>query len=149
MAKKEFEILDEFIRSKSLRHTNQRETILRTFLATERHVSAEELHRIVKREDPSIGYTTVYRTMRLLSESGLCGEIDFGDGTIRFEHRYGHEHHDHLICTRCGTFTEVVQPEIEKMQDALAKKHRFTPESHKLQIFGVCSRCAKKRRGKG
>lgn len=141
--RKEFEIFDEFIKSKHLRYTSQREKILETFLATERHISLDELYKLVRKKDPSIGYTTVYRTMKLLSESDLCGEIDFGDGISRFEHKYGHEHHDHLICIKCGSFIEVVEPEIEKLQDSLAKKRRFTPMKHKLQIFGMCKDCSK------
>lgn len=141
--KKEFEILDEFMRSKGLRHTSQREKILDIFLSTERHVSVDELYKIVKRRVHSVGYTTVYRTMKLLSESGLSGEIDFGDGILRFEHKYGHGHHDHLVCIKCGKFIEVMKPEIEKMQDRLAKEHSFTPIKHKLEIFGICKNCSK------
>lgn len=139
--KKEFKIFDEFVRSKALRHTPQRVKILKAFLATERHVSVEELYKLLKEKDGRIGYTTVYRTMRLLLECGLCGEIDFGDGISRYEHRYGHEHHDHLICTKCGRFIEVMKPEIEKLQDSLSEEYGFTPIRHKLQIFGICKRC--------
>src|SRR3989338_3760793 len=139
--RKEFQIFAEFIKTKNLRHTPQRERILDIFLSTERHVSCDELYRLVRKQDRNIGFTTVYRTMKLLSESGLCGEIDFGDGVLRFEHKYGHEHHDHLICVKCGRCIEVMKPEIEKMQDKLAKRHGFTPTNHKLQIFGICRKC--------
>jgi len=139
--KKEFQILDEFIRSKGLRHTVQRDRILAVFLATERHVSADELYKLVRKKDPAIGYTTVYRTMKLCFEAGLCGETDFGDGVLRFEHKYGHQHHDHLICTKCGRFIETVDPQIEKLQERMAEKHNFKPSRHKLEIFGVCSKC--------
>ena len=142
--RKEFQIFAEFIKTKNLRHTPQRDKVLDIFLSTEKHVSVDELYKLAKKHYPDIGYTTVYRTMKLLSESGLCGEIDFGDGVLRFEHKYGHEHHDHLICTRCGKFIEAVKPEIEEMQGALAQKYRFTPTRHKLQIFGICNRCFKK-----
>ncbi len=140
---KEFIILDGYIRSKGLRHTAQRETILNAFLSTERHVSADELYKIVRRKDRRIGYTTVYRTMKLLAECGLSAEIDFGDGVLRYEHVYNHRHHDHLICTKCGSFIEVMKSEIEKLQDDLAKEHGFTPTRHKLQIFGICKKCGK------
>lgn len=141
--RKELEIFDEFIGSKGLRHTPQRERILDTFLSVERHVSANELYKVVKTKDASIGYTTVYRTLKLLAGCGLSRETDFGDGVLRFEHNYGHEHHDHLVCTRCGKFIEVVKPKIEKLQEDLAKEHGFTPMNHKLQIFGICRRCRK------
>lgn len=141
--RKEFQIFDEFVRSKGLRHTHQREKILDIFLSTERHLSCDELYKLVKKQDKSMGYTTVYRTMKLLSESGLCQEFEFGDGISRYEHKYGHEHHDHLICIKCGRFIEVMKPEIEKMQDSLAEKYGFTPTKHRLQIFGICKQCQK------
>ncbi|MBL7071102.1 MAG: transcriptional repressor [Candidatus Omnitrophica bacterium] len=140
---KEIEILQEYIKSKGLRNTPQREAILRVFLSSERHLSADELHKIVQRKDCSIGYTTVYRTMRLLLECGLCAEIAFADGVQRFEHKCGHEHHDHLICIKCGRFIEAVKPQIEKMQEALAREEGFTITHHKLQIFGFCKNCKK------
>lgn len=141
--RKEFGIFNDFIAAKGLRHTPQREKILDMFLTTERHVSCEELYELVRKKDKGIGYTTVYRTMKLLFASGLCQELDFGDGVLRFEHKYGHEHHDHLICIKCGRFIEVIKPQIEMMQEKLAKEYRFTPLRHKLQIFGVCKKCQK------
>ena len=143
--RKEFQIFDEFIKSKGLRHTYQRGKILDVFLSTERHVCVDDLYKLVKKEYPDIGYTTVYRTMKLLSESGLCEEIDFGDSIERFEHKYGHEHHDHLVCIKCGRFIEVSSPEVEKIQEAMAKKHSFATTKHKLDIFGICKGCLKKR----
>ena len=141
--KKEIEILGNFIKEKGLRYTPQREDILKVFLSVEKHLSADELHKIVKKKNPVIGYVTVYRTMKLLEEAGLCDEVDFGDGVSRFEHRYGHEHHDHLICVKCGSYTEVVKPKIEELQEELAKEKHFTPLRHKLQIFGICGKCRK------
>lgn len=141
MARKEFQIFDEFIEKKGLRHTPQRGTILAVFLATEKHVSADELYKLVKKRDSTIGYTTVYRTMKLLSESGLCGETEFGDGVLRFEHKYGHEHHDHLICVKCGRFIEAADPQIERLQEIMVKRHGFKSLKHKLEIFGICRNC--------
>ena len=101
----------------------------------------DELHKIVKKKNRKIGYITIYRTMKLLEEAGLCSEVDFGDGVSRFEHKYGHEHHDHLVCLKCGSYIEVVKQDIEKLQDVLAKENKFTPIRHKLQIFGICKKC--------
>lgn len=142
---KEIDILGKFIKEKGLRYTPQREDVLKVFLAVEKHVSADELHKLVRKKYPAIGYTTVYRTMKLLTEAGLCDEVDFGDGVSRFEHKYGHEHHDHLVCVKCGRYIEVSKPEIEKLQDELTRERRFIPLRHKLQIFGVCGDCTAKR----
>src|SRR5260221_448580 len=70
-----------------LKHTDQRDAILRTFLETRDHLSTDELHRLVKRKDPKIGFTTVYRTLKLLSDCGLASEVAFHDGVARFEHQ--------------------------------------------------------------
>lgn len=142
---KEFEVFGQFIKTKGLRQTIQREQVLKVFLSTERHVSVDELYQLVRKQYRNIGYTTVYRTMKLLSESGLCEEIDLGDGMLRFEHKYGHEHHDHLICLKCARFIEVTSPKIEEIQEQVAKKYSFTPTKHKLDIFGICKGCLKKR----
>jgi Fur family ferric uptake transcriptional regulator len=139
--RKEIEILDKFIKSKGLRYTPQREKILSVFLSVERHVSLDELYKLVKKKFRDIGYTTVYRTMRLLSESGLCRQIDFGDGISRFEHHYNHRHHDHLVCVKCDRLIEVLDPAIEKMQERMAKAHGFNATAHRLEIFGICRQC--------
>jgi Fur family ferric uptake transcriptional regulator len=140
---KEKTLFEEYIRSKNLRHSGQRTQILDVFLKTERHLTAEELHRLVQKKNPSIGTATVYRTMKLLSDSGLCRELKLDDGSTRYEHLYGHEHHDHLVCTGCGTLVEVLDPEIEKLQEKLARAHGFRIRAHKLELYGICKKCGR------
>jgi Fur family ferric uptake transcriptional regulator len=140
---KEIDILKDYIRDKRLRYTPQREQVLSVFLSVERHVSAEELYKLVKSRYPEIGYATVYRTMKLLVQADLCEETEFGDGISRYEHKYGHSHHDHLICLKCGSYEEVLDPGIEALQQDLAEKRGFTPLRHRMQIFGVCRRCGR------
>ena len=77
----------------------------------------------------------------MLAEAGLCRELKFDDGTTRYEHLYGHRHHDHLICTTCGRFVEVVDPAIERLQMRVAERHGFRPERHRMEIYGICRRC--------
>lgn len=139
--KKEIELFEDYIRSKNLRQSEQRIQVLEVFLKSEKHLTADELYRMVKKKNPSIGTATVYRTLKVLRESGLCRELKLDDGTTRYEHLYGHKHHDHLVCTHCGSLVEVVDPEIEKMQIKLAKAHGFYIKSHKLEMYGICKRC--------
>ncbi len=114
------------------------------FLATEKHLTVQQLHDLVRKKHAGIGYATVARTVKLMCEAGVCRQVDFGDGMQRFEHKYGHEHHDHLICMKCGKFEEIYSPELEKIQDRLVRKYNYVQKSHKLDIFGLCPRCAKK-----
>jgi Fur family ferric uptake transcriptional regulator len=139
--KKETEIFEEYIRSRGLRHSDQRMQILDVFLKTEKHLTAEELHRLVQKRHPSVGTATVYRTMKLLRDSGLCRELRLDDGSTRYEHLYDHDHHDHLVCIGCGALVEVLDPQIEKLQEKLARTHGFRIISHKLELYGTCRKC--------
>jgi len=139
--KAEQQIFNDFVRGKGLKQSDQRQEILMTFLKIEKHLTADELYRLVKKKNPKIGFATIYRTLKLLCESGLCRELKLEDGSVRYEHLYGHDHHDHLICVKCGKFIEVVDPEIEKLQERLAKKEGFTLQGHKLLMYGICREC--------
>jgi len=139
--KEELRIFHSYLRQKGLKLTQQRDRILEVFLTTEKHFSAEELHILIKKKYPSIGFTTVYRTMKVISAAGLASEADFNDGIKRLEHKFGHEHHDHLICLKCGKFFEVVDKDIENLQEKLAKRYHFKSTDHKMDIFGFCSKC--------
>ena len=138
---KEKAIFDDYVHGKNLRHSEQRLQILDVFLKTERHLTVEELHKLVQKKNPSIGTATVYRTLKLLVDSGLCRELKLNDGVTRYEHLYGHEHHDHLVCTQCGALVEVCDAEIERLQEKLARSHGFKIQSHKLELYGTCKKC--------
>ena len=137
----EQEVFLEHIQKKGLKRTAQRELILEVFLRTEEHLSSEDLYRLVKREDPAVGQTTVYRTLKLLSEAGLAREVRFGDGRTHYEHNYKHQHHDHMICSECGKIIEFYSAKLEALQDAMAEKHRFEITQHLLRIIGICAEC--------
>ncbi len=146
---KETAVFEKFIVEKGLRHSKPREFIFRTFLNMEKHVTIDELWGEVKKRYPSVGYATVYRTMKLMNESGLCREIRFEDGTTRYEHLYGHDHHDHLICSQCGLLVEVVEEEIEQLQERLMRLHGFLPQSHRMNLYGICKDCQTSSSGAG
>ncbi len=112
----EQEVFLKHIQKQGLKRTAQRDLILDVFLRTEGHVSGEDLYRLVHDEDPSVGQTTVYRTLRLLTDAGLAREVRFGDGRAHYEHNYKHQHHDHMICSECGKIIEFYSPELEAIQ---------------------------------
>ncbi len=134
---------EAFLGRQNLRLTSQRRTIAATFFATEGHVSTEELYRTVQKQLPGVGFATVYRTLKLLSEAGLASGHDFNDGFARFEALGGKKHHDHLICTACGKIVEFVNDRIEALQEAVAAEHGFEVHRHRLELYGVCRECRK------
>lgn len=138
---KEREIFLEHIQKAGLRRTAQRDLIMDIFLRTEDHLTSEDLYWLVQKEDQSVGNTTVYRTLKLLTEAGLAREVRFGDNKTYYEHHYNHQHHDHMICTECGKVIEFFSQEIESLQDEMAEKFGFVPTHHSLRLWGVCSDC--------
>jgi Fur family ferric uptake transcriptional regulator len=131
----------DYLEQKKQKLTSHRELILENFIANEGHRSVEDMYRAVREKDPRIGYTTVYRTMKLLADSGLAREIDLADGITRYEHLYNHQHHDHMICMQCGSSIEFYNAEIEAFQDAASEQLGFKVTDHRLQIYGLCKDC--------
>jgi Fur family ferric uptake transcriptional regulator len=138
------EIFNGHLKRVGLKHTGQRDAILRTFLETHDHLSTEELHHLVQRSDARIGFTTVYRTLKLLAECGLASEVAFHDGVTRYEHQYNRRSHHHMVCTGCGSSVEFFSPEVEKIEKDIGRKHRYITTRHTFQIYGICEQCQKK-----
>lgn len=130
----------DYLATQGLKTTRQRELILDEFLAQAEHPSTEELYLRLRKKHPGIGYATVHRTLKLFAECGIASVLNFGDGAQRFE-ACGGEHHDHLVCTACGLIIEFENPQIEKLQEQVAKSHQFTVKDHRLELYGLCSAC--------
>lgn len=135
----------DHLRRQRLKSTAQRDTIVKVFLETQRHISVEELYLEVKRRNSRIGYATVYRTIKLLTECGLAAERHFRDGEARYESAQK-SHHDHLICESCGRIVEFEEPRIESLQQDIAKRLGFRFTGHKMELYGLCRDCQKTRR---
>jgi Fur family ferric uptake transcriptional regulator len=138
--------LRELLRERGLKATRQRDEIVRALREAGSHVTVEELHQRVRRRNPRIGYATVYRTLRLLAESGWASARQFGERTARFEHRAEGEHHDHLICRECGKIMEFENDQLEALQNQIARQAGFRVLEHKLEIYGYCQTCGGKRK---
>jgi len=140
---RELEVFSAYLKEKELKLTAQRALILETFLNRGGHISAEELYQKAKEKQSNVGFATVYRTLKHLTLCGLARELDFGDGRIQYEPEYNRQHHDHMVCTRCGAYIEFLNPKIEELQEQVSRKHGFKTTSHRMQLFGICSKCQK------
>lgn len=126
---------------RGLNTTKQRVNIAKIFFCMQGHHSLEEIYQEVRKKYPSIGQTTVYRTIKLMCEVGLAEELHVGDNFARYEVCIGKQHHDHLVCTACGKTIEFHLPEIEKYQKELAEKNGFTLLEHRHILLGICEKC--------
>jgi Fur family ferric uptake transcriptional regulator len=137
-------VFHNHLRRVGLKHTGQRDTILRTFLDTRDHLSTDDLYRLVRKQDEHIGFTTVYRTLKLLAECGLASEVAFNDGIARYEHQYNRRNHHHMVCNECGSSVEFFSTDIERIEREVGRKHKYLTTRHTFQIYGLCDACRKK-----
>ena len=141
MPKEKKKLFRDYLQSKGLKSTSQREIILAEFLRSEEHPSTEELYLRVRKKHPQIGYATVHRTLKLFADCGIASVRNFGDGTTRYESVAADEHHDHLVCQSCGLIIEFEDDRIEKLQKQVASSHDFKVLDHRLELYGLCSKC--------
>jgi Fur family ferric uptake transcriptional regulator len=140
-------IVEVHLRKNGFRWTNQRSLIVRMALATHDHFTADQLLERCQRVDPRVSRATVYRTLTVLEEAGFVEGLDTGDGGRRFEHVLGHKHHDHMVCEACGRIIEFRDDELERRQEAAARRLGFQIARHSLRLYGTCRDCQKGRRG--
>ncbi len=138
---REKEVFYQYLHKQGLKRTQQRDAVLDLFLNTDKHLTAEAIFQKLRTEHANIGFSTVYRTLKLLKECQLARESYFADGRMYFEHQFDAPHHDHMVCMQCGNTVEFLNPTIEELQDRVAAENDFTPVRHTMVIYGYCSEC--------
>ncbi|NNK77249.1 MAG: transcriptional repressor [Litoreibacter sp.] len=122
--------------AKGLRMTGQRRVIAQVLQDSDDHPDVEELHARAAKVDPGISIATVYRTVKLFEEAGILERLEFGDGRARYEDAE-RDHHDHLIDMQTGEVIEFVDPEIEELQERIARRLGYDLKGHRLELYGV------------
>ncbi|MDD2789497.1 MAG: Fur family transcriptional regulator [Sulfurimonas sp.] len=142
------ELLNDFkvlLKKNNLKFTIQREVILETLYNSNEHLTPELLYNLIQEKYPDLntGIATVYRTLSLLEDSNVVTSLSFGAQGKKYE-LGTKEHHDHIICTECGTITEFVDEKIEERQHAITDTLGFKMLDHSMQIYGICKKCQNK-----
>jgi len=133
-----------FLESKRLRVTSQRKVIIDTVFNTEEHFTAEQLLAWARERDRSVSRATVYRTLPLLTESGLVREMDFGKDYKFYDPNYAeHPNHSHIICGDCSRIVEFESAKIEKLENEITQKLGFSIKAQRLHITGACEQMKK------
>ena len=130
------------LKKNALKFTIQREVILETLYNSDEHLTPESLHHLIQDKFPDLktGIATVYRTLSLLEDSNMVTSLSFGAQGKKYE-LGAKNHHDHLICTECGSITEFVDEQIEDRQHHIADELGFKMQDHSMQIYGICKDC--------
>ena len=143
----ETKVLEAHLKLRGLNRSSRRDLVVGIFLASNKHLSVDDLYNLVRRRSPRIGRTTVYRALKLLESAGLAQAMVLR-GETRFEPELNRRHHDHFICSGCAAIFEFTSDEIESLQEEEARKIGFRIEGHKHQVFGTCAKCQRVERGK-
>ena len=138
------ELLERFrrwLREQRLPVTRPRDVIAEIVIASDGHESAATIAAALKARGERVGTATIYRTLDLLVASGIARANEFGEGFRRFERAAGKEHHEHIVCTRCGRVAEFANERLERMLPVIADEHGFRHERHRVEVFGICRQC--------
>jgi Fur family ferric uptake transcriptional regulator len=138
---KELGILRAYIKNAKLKQTAQRELVLKALLEGPKYCTTDELVAAVQKRDRKIGYSTVYRCMKLFCDCGLAKEHHFLYGKTCFEHGLDQGPHDYLVCKQCGKVQEFSDPLVEAVQEKVSKKLDFKLQEHRVELYGLCSDC--------
>lgn len=140
--RKRLEDITNLLRERGNRLTPQRYAILRAFVENDKHPTAEQVHREIRKSFPTTSLATVYKTISLLKEAGEILELEFSGDSSRFDARKPHSH-PHMICTGCGAVMDSEIDNFDKLIDSLTREKGFSVQSHRFDIFGLCAKCQK------
>ena len=133
-----------FLAAKQLRVTAQRQAIIDTVFSTEEHFTADQLLEWSQQRDRSVSRATVYRTLPLLTESGLVREMDFGKDHKVYDPNYAdHPHHNHIVCSDCEKIVEFENEKLDELENEISRKLGFSVKSQRLHITGACEQMKK------
>ena len=135
------DIFRSYLKENRLKFTPKRKAILDCVFSLNKHFDVDEIYENLRRNNKKVSRASIYRTMLLLVKSNLVKGTVCSTKMGNYEHVFGHAHHDHMMCIRCGKVIEFTNDEIEKLQDDVCEKYGFQPIEHKLVIRGYCRSC--------
>jgi len=142
---KEMEAFQSALKEAGLAATRQRLQLAEIIFSTHKHFTADDLYEWSRKRGWKIGRVTAYRTLKVMVDVNLVEERQFMKDRAVYEHVFGHQHHDHMVCTSCDSIIEFESAAIEKEQNKLAKKFGFQITSHSHTLKGICKKCSSKK----
>ncbi len=136
----------EFLATRRMRLTQERETIVREIFADHEHFDSDQIvSRLTqpRRDGGRVSRATVYRTLRELEKAGLIRKVARSNDREVYEHDYGYPQHDHFICEKCSQLVEFRNEEISTVLERVSAEHGFRMKGHRLEVHGICDACAR------
>ena len=141
----EHEQFEMLFRQEGIDCLEDRFKVLKAFLQTEQHVTSLELQSILTQQGEQLDQDFIRDTLKLMCRFGFAQKNRFDNGMVRYEHRHLGQHHDHMICTKCKNIIEFKNDSLETLQAQIAETYGFHMLQHRMEIYGICSRCLKDR----
>jgi Fur family ferric uptake transcriptional regulator len=127
--------------ARASRQTRQGQAVLNVVLGSDNFRSAQDIHAELRAAGDTVGLTTVYRHLALLTEEGQLDALQTADGELVYRRCHSDQHHHHVVCRQCGRGTEVELPDLEQWAESTAADLGYTEVTHTVEIFGVCADC--------
>jgi len=134
-------IFRQFLEERGQRLTKERNAVLQKAFSCKAHFDPEALYLEMRKKGLKASRASVYRTLNLLCECGLVEKVSKTDHGTIYEHTFGHQHHDHMVCINCGKVIEFYSENLEKFQEEICRERDFKGKSHTLEIRGYCRHC--------
>ena len=135
----------ELFKQDKIDRFEDRYRILEAFLQTEQHVTVNSLWLILKEKKISLASEFIEETLELMCRYGFAQKNRFESGIVHYEHRHLGQHHDHMICTKCGKIIEFKNDQLEQLQSQVVSGFGFHMLQHRMEIYGICADCLKSR----
>jgi Fur family ferric uptake transcriptional regulator len=123
------------------RRTRQGDAVLNVVQSSDNFRSAQDIHAALRASGQTVGLTTVYRHLALLTEEGRLDSLQMADGELVYRRCHSERHHHHVVCRQCGRGTEVELPDLERWAETTAADLGYSDVTHTVEIFGVCAHC--------
>ena len=123
------------------RRTRQGQAVLNVVLGSDNFRSAQDIHAELRAAGETVGLTTVYRHLALLTDEGQLDALQTADGEVVYRRCHSDSHHHHVVCRVCGRGSEVELPDLERWAESTAATLGYTDVTHTVEIFGVCAAC--------
>ncbi len=136
---------ESLFRQEGIDFLDKRLTVLDAFLQIEQHITPQQLQSVLKQGGCSLGLDFVEETLELMCRYGFAQKNSFKDGRPHYEHRHLGQHHDHMVCTKCGRIIEFQDDRLEDLQMEIARSHGFHMLQHRMEIYGICDQCLSER----
>lgn len=136
-------VFREYLRDRDLKYTTERRVLLEAVMRKEGHFEIEDLTLDLRHRGHRVAKATVYRTIPLLVNCGIVKQVQLSNKQTHYEHTYGQDPHDHMVCRRCGRIVEFDSSDVSRLRSLIAGKHDFYALSHRFAITGLCAACVK------